>query len=199
MLGGFHSFGPGGYQQTPLADVLPITMGRLERQGFDEPISKDLQLPGPLKMRPTTRYGAKLPALQLAPAAENMQTWNELPPLDGGQSVSRSEGQCDRPCGVGRRRTRRRCWSRANGAVGGCSLSPATRPGTGPWKVLTNNIAASGGNWFCGWRRRTSRPRGTSGSGSPHAATGPAAESNSPWEPTRRRATGRKGPRSRSK
>jgi uncharacterized membrane protein len=84
MLGGFHSFGPGGYQLTPLADVLPVAMGRLERQGFGEPISKDLQLPGPLKMRPTTRYGAKLPALQLAPAAENMQTWNELPALDGG-------------------------------------------------------------------------------------------------------------------
>ena len=38
MLGGFHSFGPGGYGETPLADVLPVVMDRLERQSFDEPI-----------------------------------------------------------------------------------------------------------------------------------------------------------------
>ena len=38
MLGGFHSFGPGRYCETPLADVLPVAMDRLERQSFDDPI-----------------------------------------------------------------------------------------------------------------------------------------------------------------
>ena len=28
MLGGFHSFGPGGYSETPLADVLPVATSR---------------------------------------------------------------------------------------------------------------------------------------------------------------------------
>ncbi|MEM9659667.1 MAG: hypothetical protein AAF961_15005, partial [Planctomycetota bacterium] len=34
MLGGFHSFGPGGYRGSPIADVLPIELRRLERQPF---------------------------------------------------------------------------------------------------------------------------------------------------------------------
>ena len=39
MLGGFQSFGPGGYGDTPLAKVLPVGMDRLERQQPDEPIA----------------------------------------------------------------------------------------------------------------------------------------------------------------
>ena len=38
MLGGFQSFGPGGYDDTPLANVLPVGMDRLERQQLDEPL-----------------------------------------------------------------------------------------------------------------------------------------------------------------
>ena len=53
MLGGFHSFGPGGYAETPLASVLPVRMNRFERQGLDDEISEDLHLAGPLKMMPT--------------------------------------------------------------------------------------------------------------------------------------------------
>ena len=34
LLGGYHSYGAGGYRDTPLADVMPITMDRLERQDF---------------------------------------------------------------------------------------------------------------------------------------------------------------------
>ena len=53
MLGGFHSFGAGGYADTPLAKVLPVGMDRLERQRPDEPIRTDLYWPGPLQMQPT--------------------------------------------------------------------------------------------------------------------------------------------------
>ena len=38
MLGGFQTFGPGGYDDTPLAKVLPVGMDRLERQQPDEPV-----------------------------------------------------------------------------------------------------------------------------------------------------------------
>ncbi len=51
MLGGFQSFGPGGYDDTPLANVLPVGMDRFERQQPDEPIRTDLHWPGPLKMQ----------------------------------------------------------------------------------------------------------------------------------------------------
>lgn len=83
MLGGFHSFGPGGYASTPLADVLPIQMNRFERQNLDEPIRSDLHWPGPLKMQPT-RLGLQHFALRLAASAdENRAAWNRLPALEG--------------------------------------------------------------------------------------------------------------------
>lgn len=88
MLGGFHSFGPGGYQRTALGDVLPVEMGRFERQNFGEPISKDLHVAGPLKMTPTEPLGARHSILRLAPGAENAQTWSELPPLEGANRFS---------------------------------------------------------------------------------------------------------------
>ncbi|MEX0819674.1 MAG: glutamine amidotransferase, partial [Pirellulaceae bacterium] len=81
MLGGFHSFGPGGYRETPLADVLPIEMGRFERQdlGLDKPISKDLHLWGELPMVPTGSH----PVTTLAAGIDNASLWKSLPPLEG--------------------------------------------------------------------------------------------------------------------
>jgi len=83
MLGGFHSFGPGGYGATPLADALPIEMDRFERQNPGEPIRSDLHLPGPLKMKPT-QLGLNHFALMLAAdRRDNLAVWAQLPPLEG--------------------------------------------------------------------------------------------------------------------
>ncbi len=83
MLGGFHDFGAGGYFDTPLNGVLPVQMDRLDRQNPDEPVRGDLQLPGPLPMRPTM-LGLMHFALRLLPdRAENEALWSQLPPLDG--------------------------------------------------------------------------------------------------------------------
>ena len=83
MLGGFQSFGPGGYGNTPLADVLPVGMDRLERQQPDEPMRPDVQWPGPLKMQPT-KIGLMHFALMLAGnRTDNEALWAKLPPLDG--------------------------------------------------------------------------------------------------------------------
>ena len=90
MLGGYHSFGPGGYGATPLAAALPVRMplapdgGSLERQRFGEPDRTDVHLAGPLKMRLAT--GRILPhaVTRLASdRAENAALWSKLPPLDG--------------------------------------------------------------------------------------------------------------------
>ncbi|HWA99382.1 MAG TPA: glutamine amidotransferase [Pirellulales bacterium] len=82
MLGGFHSFGPGGYGRTALADVLPITIDRLERQNFDEPLRADLHLSEHPRMRPTP-IGNTQSLMQLAPPSRNASAWAELPPLEG--------------------------------------------------------------------------------------------------------------------
>ncbi|HEX4128404.1 MAG TPA: glutamine amidotransferase [Pirellulales bacterium] len=82
MLGGFHSFGAGGYGRTPLADVLPVAIDRLERQNFDEPLRSDLHLGEHPKMRPT-RFGQAQTLMQLAAADRNATAWAELPALEG--------------------------------------------------------------------------------------------------------------------
>ncbi|HEX5442384.1 MAG TPA: glutamine amidotransferase, partial [Pirellulales bacterium] len=82
MLGGLQSFGPGGYGNTPLADVLPIRFDRLERQNLGEKIREDLHLPGPLQMRPTPEAAGQYLTL-LAPPAQNAAAWAQLPPLAG--------------------------------------------------------------------------------------------------------------------
>jgi uncharacterized membrane protein len=90
MVGGFHSFGPGGYASTALANVLPIDMDRLERQNFGEAIRAEAHLPEDAKpkMQPT-RIGQSHSVMQLAPAAENKRAWEELPALDGANRLDR--------------------------------------------------------------------------------------------------------------
>jgi len=80
MLGGYHSFGPGGYRNTPLANLLPIIISRLERQDFDGPISEDLHLPGPIKMKPT---GAHPITMLGDDTSNNVGVWANLPELTG--------------------------------------------------------------------------------------------------------------------
>ncbi|HVX62059.1 MAG TPA: glutamine amidotransferase [Pirellulales bacterium] len=85
MMGGLHSFGAGGYGSTVLADVLPIMIGRFERQQFGENIREDLHLGGKTKMQPTA-YGVSQFLMLLAPASDkekNAAAWARLPPLEG--------------------------------------------------------------------------------------------------------------------
>ncbi len=85
MLGGFNTFGPGGFQATPLVDVLPVRMGRFEGQNFGDPPSEDLHIAGqlngqPLRMVPSA---SGHPMLALAAPNENRKLWQKLPPLGG--------------------------------------------------------------------------------------------------------------------
>jgi len=91
MLGGFHTFGPGGYAETPLADVLPVRMSRLEEQRPSEPIRRDVHLTGPIEMRPS-RFGADHFVLMLSgDRAKNTALWRQLPPLDGANRFDPSQ------------------------------------------------------------------------------------------------------------
>ncbi|GAB4137931.1 hypothetical protein [Thermopirellula anaerolimosa] len=88
MLGGFQSFGAGGYAETPLAEVLPVRLNRLERQDPGAPLRADLHLPGPLQFVPTD-IGLQHFALTLAASPEeSRRLWGTLPPLDGANRIS---------------------------------------------------------------------------------------------------------------
>ncbi len=81
MIGGLHTFGPGGYDNTPLADLLPVNMAQIERQPFgpDQAIRHDVHISGPLKMVPSRPHFIT----HLANGDENLKAWAELPPLQG--------------------------------------------------------------------------------------------------------------------
>jgi len=82
MLGGFHTFGPGGYAETPLAELLPVTMDPRERQRLGEAIRGDVQLSGPIRMRPTKPLGERHYLMGLGEAGSGL-TWDKLPALEG--------------------------------------------------------------------------------------------------------------------
>jgi hypothetical protein len=104
MLGGYHSFGPGGFRDSPLANVLPLNFGPAQRQALDDAPREDVQLKGPIKMRPAEPIGVRHPIMQLkgseargqssgnkANGSENAEIWAKLPPLDGANRIARNE------------------------------------------------------------------------------------------------------------
>lgn len=91
MLGGFHSFGPGGFRDSPLEDVLPINIGRAERQNFGEPLREDMHHTSPLRLVPAPNIVAGHPILQIAPKGQETFAWEQLPPLDGANRLERSQ------------------------------------------------------------------------------------------------------------
>jgi uncharacterized membrane protein len=92
MLGGFFSFGPGGYAGTPLANVLPVSTSRLERQSFDSPPRSDVHIDGPVKMLPTRINQGHFTMLLSRDLEKNRALWNELPPLEGANKFGDLKG-----------------------------------------------------------------------------------------------------------
>ncbi len=86
MLGGFHTFGPGGYAETPLADLLPVKTDPRERQRLGEPLRTDVQLNGPLKIMPTKPIGERHYLTDLA-EGDRAAAWAKLPPLEGANKL----------------------------------------------------------------------------------------------------------------
>lgn len=79
-LGGFHTYAPGGWNQTALGDVLPIVMGDRTRQPLDGPIDLRNHYPGPLPLLPV----ASDRLLQLGePGTDTSTIWREFRPLAG--------------------------------------------------------------------------------------------------------------------
>jgi hypothetical protein len=103
MMGGYHSFGPGGFRGSPLADLLPIEIGPAERQEFGQPVREDMQLTGSLMMQPAMPAGAQHPVMQLEGAGVRGKAattnsgaalgniWAQLPALDGANRIERGD------------------------------------------------------------------------------------------------------------
>ncbi len=77
MIGGDHSFGPGLWHSSPLADVLPVTMDPRERQDFGTEINRSLHIERQLKLVPVENHFLT----RLDDASEPRESWKKLPPL----------------------------------------------------------------------------------------------------------------------
>ena len=87
MYGGAYSFGPGGYGDTPLAEVLPVAMNRFERQPIDPRVAirSDVHIAGPLTMLPTSDHAIT----HIARDEGNLAAWKSLQPLWGANRLGR--------------------------------------------------------------------------------------------------------------
>lgn len=85
MIGGHHSFGGGGYAETPLADLLPVAMRASETLVGDE-LDPALRHADELQMVPTQR-GLNHYVMRVDTPEKNRATWLALPPLDGANKL----------------------------------------------------------------------------------------------------------------
>ncbi|MEN6448935.1 MAG: glutamine amidotransferase [Thermoguttaceae bacterium] len=83
MLGGYHSLGPGGYTETPLASALPVELGGRKLGQFTEPMLP-LLTPEGVRHPIFANIGEFFPTRQSPPKQPG------LPPLDGCTRVGRA-------------------------------------------------------------------------------------------------------------
>ena len=83
--------------------MLPVNIGPAQRQVFGDRLREDVQVRGPLKIRPAAPLGAQHPVMQLQGSGVKGQrseeqasegarsvSWSQLPPLDGRTLRARS-------------------------------------------------------------------------------------------------------------
>ncbi|MBB73892.1 MAG: hypothetical protein CMJ75_05190 [Planctomycetaceae bacterium] len=81
VLGGYHSFGPDGFSQTPLAEVLPVVFAADGIRQSEDPFVLEL-----------TENGIAHPIFRLASdSVQNTTMWQASPPLLGSSLVQRAK------------------------------------------------------------------------------------------------------------
>jgi hypothetical protein len=88
MLGGFQSFGAGGYATTPLADILPVLMNPRDLQPGNE-FAPDQHFDQDIQMIPTPA-GLRHVVMRLG-TDNNAEIWSKLAPLRGANKLRRKE------------------------------------------------------------------------------------------------------------
>lgn len=91
MFGGYHSFGPGGYSDTPIANLLPIEMEAFEREPDPTKATRrDRHLTGDIRLVPLQDSTIT----HLAPdGAANKAAWAELKPMRGANKFDKLKDQ----------------------------------------------------------------------------------------------------------
>ena len=91
MYGGFHSFGPGGYADTPIANVLPIEMQISERElDPTQSTRRDRHIDGDVQIVPVIENAITHLA---SDAAANEAAWASLKPMRGANRFDRLKDQ----------------------------------------------------------------------------------------------------------
>ncbi len=85
MLGGYHTYGAGGYADTPLGEFLPVQMNRAEKQAPGQ-FDNRLQIQGELRLQPTAAGNRHFVTLIDIPA-RNQAAWQELPAFTGATRI----------------------------------------------------------------------------------------------------------------
>ena len=150
MLGGFHSFWAGGYQNTALADILPLEVGPLDkfdRQNFDEPIREKLHIRPKdpdrgIKMLPNPRFGDMPDHAARPPRSRTAKLWERLPGLEGA-NLFRALKPAAKP--LAETPDGQPLLVAAEPGSGRVLASPAIRPGYGAWPASRRSISNSGG------------------------------------------------------
>lgn len=78
-LGGFHAYGAGGYQSSPLADVLPIQISPIRRVGRGDPAG---QISGPIRLKPVGQH----PIIDVRDESGAVD-WVNLPAMQGASDM----------------------------------------------------------------------------------------------------------------
>jgi uncharacterized membrane protein len=76
-LGGYFAYGPGGWHQSPLDEVLPVDLSNMRRQELNKPMDLQNHIAGPFQVVPTGTNDL----LQIAAPEQNDATWRQLKPV----------------------------------------------------------------------------------------------------------------------
>ncbi|MEQ1830677.1 MAG: hypothetical protein ABL921_32295, partial [Pirellula sp.] len=76
-LGGYHSYGPGGWAQSPIDEILPVDISGTKRQEQNAPMELQNHLSGPVQVIPTEMHEL----LQIDAPERNATTWQQLRPM----------------------------------------------------------------------------------------------------------------------
>ncbi len=78
-LGGYHTYGPGGWGESPLQQLLPVQLGKVTRNTVDGKVNLQEQISGPIEVIPKGNPDL----LQIDAPEKNLATWKGLKPLLG--------------------------------------------------------------------------------------------------------------------
>lgn len=98
MIGGFDSFGPGGYgdPRCAIKDLLPVELSQVEynlRVNDEKPrktVLARLHHPAPVRMVPTEE-GLRKMVMRISPDGKHRELWKQLSPMEGANNLARKK------------------------------------------------------------------------------------------------------------